>query len=166
MGSGTAFTRLIAACAMVLALATSAHAGVCSDARVSLRGPNGGEARFRVELADSAAARAQGLMNRESLARSAGMLFVYPRAQSVGFWMKNTLIPLDMIFMDASGTVARVKHEAQPHDTRPVFGGDDVQTVLEINGGLARDIGIAPGWQMQHPAVDPDAAAWPCGAGE
>jgi len=166
MGSGTAFTRLISACAIVLALATGVRAAACPDTRVYLRGPDGGEASFRVELADTAAARAQGLMNRDSLARSAGMLFVYPRPQSVGFWMKNTLIPLDMIFMDTTGTVRRVKHEAQPHDTRPVFGGDDIQTVLEINGGLARDIGIAPGWQMRHPSVDPDAAAWPCGAVE
>ena len=166
MGSGAALTRLIAACAIVLALAAGASAGPCADQRVHLRGPDGGAASFRVELADTEAERATGLMNRERLARSAGMLFVYARPQSVGFWMKNTLIPLDMIFMDATGTVRRVKHEAQPHDTRPVFGGDDIQTVLEINGGLARDIGIAPGWQMRHPSVEADAAAWPCGTGE
>jgi len=164
MGSGAAFGRLIAACAVLLALAGGALAGPCSDHRVHLRGPDGGAASFRVELADTDAERAQGLMNRDSLARSAGMLFVYPQPQSVGFWMKNTLIPLDMIFMDAGGTVAKVKHEAQPHDTRPVMGGDDIQTVLEINGGLARQIGIAPGWEMRHPSVDADAAAWPCGA--
>ena len=166
MGSGTAIRRLIAACAAVLALAGAAVGAPCAEQRVHLRGPDGGAASFRVELADTEAKRARGLMNRDSLARSAGMLFVYPRAQAVGFWMKNTLIPLDMIFMDATGTVRRVKHEAQPHDTRPAFGGDDIQTVLEINGGLARDIGIAPGWQMRHPAVDPDAAAWPCDAAD
>ena len=160
MGSGDSFKRLIGAIIFVFMGGAVLAAG-CRDDTVHLRGP-GGEAAFRVEVADTEAERAQGLMHRERLAASAGMLFVYPRPQRVGFWMKNTLIPLDMIFMDASGTVRRIGHEAQPHDTRPVMGGNAIQTVLEINGGLARRIGIAPGWEMRHPAVDQDAAAWPC----
>jgi uncharacterized membrane protein (UPF0127 family) len=161
MGNGDSFKRLIGAvCALVATAAAAAAA--CTDDMVHLRGPDGGEAAFRVEIADTEAERAQGLMHRESLAASAGMLFVFPRPQTVGFWMKNTLIPLDMIFMDATGTVRRIGHEAQPHDTRPVMGGTDIETVLEINGGLSRRIGIEPGWQMRHPAVDQDSAAWPC----
>ncbi len=162
MGIGDSFKRLIGAITLLFA-AGAVVAGECRDDMVHLRGP-GGEAAFRVEVADTEAARAQGLMHRESLAASAGMLFVYPQPQAVGFWMKNTLIPLDMIFMDASGTVRRIGHEAQPHDTRPVMGGDGIQTVLEINGGLARRIGISEGWEMRHPAVDQAAAAWPCAA--
>ncbi|MGX0903053.1 uncharacterized membrane protein (UPF0127 family) [Roseovarius sp. MBR-79] len=166
MGSGNTFKRVIGALtgAALLALsAGAASAGTCRDEMVHLRGP-GGEAAFNVEVADTDALRAQGLMHRESLASSAGMLFVYPSPRPVGFWMKNTLIPLDMIFMDATGTVQRIGHEAQPHDERPVMGGDGIQTVLEINGGLARRIGIAEGWEMRHPAVDQAAAAWPCTA--
>ncbi|RXV60405.1 hypothetical protein C6W92_13740 [Roseovarius sp. A46] len=164
MGSGDSLRRLIGAIVLVLA-GGAAMAGTCREGTAQLRGP-GGEAVFRVETADTEAERAQGLMNRESLAASAGMLFVYPRPQQVGFWMKNTLIPLDMIFMDASGTVRRVHHEAQPHDTRPIMGGNGIQTVLEVNGGMARRIGIAPGWEMRHPAVDQEAAAWPCDAAQ
>lgn len=164
MGIGNSFKRLIAAAAVVFASGATL-AAECRDDMVYLRGP-GGEAAFRVEIADTEAERAQGLMHRETLAASAGMLFVYPQPKPVGFWMKNTLIPLDMIFMDAGGTVQRIGHEAQPHDERPVMGGRGIQTVLEINGGLARRIGIAEGWQMRHPAVDQDAAAWPCADGQ
>jgi uncharacterized membrane protein (UPF0127 family) len=162
MGIGNSFKRLIGAALFVFAGA-AALAGACRQDMAYLRGPDG-EAAFRVEIADTEAGRARGLMHRESLAASAGMLFVYPHPQRVGFWMKNTLIPLDMIFMDKTGTVRRIGHEAQPLDETPVMGGDAIQTVLEINGGMARRIGIAPGWQMRHPAVDQDAAAWPCAA--
>ncbi|MFB9151154.1 DUF192 domain-containing protein [Roseovarius ramblicola] len=172
MGSGDSFlrltrlTRLVGAVILVFA-GGAAVAAPCSQDMVHLRGPDGdGEAAFRVELADTEAERAQGLMHRDTLATSAGMLFVYPRPQRVSFWMKNTLIPLDMIFMDATGTVRRIGHEARPLDETPVFGGTGIQTVLEINGGMARRIGIAPGWEMRHPAVDDAAAAWPCAAAE
>ncbi|MBE0454101.1 DUF192 domain-containing protein [Roseovarius autotrophicus] len=163
MGNGDISIKRLIGAALLVLVGGAVSAGPCSEDVVHLRGP-GGEALFRVEVADTDAARAQGLMHRESLPTSAGMLFVYPSPRPVGFWMKNTLIPLDMIFMDASGTVRRIGHEAQPHDERPVMGGDGIQTVLEINGGLARRIGISEGWEMRHPAVDQDAAAWPCAA--
>lgn len=164
MGSGNSFKRVILALLGVIVAGAAAAAEICREDMVYLRGP-GGEAAFRVEIADSDAERAQGLMHRKSLAASAGMLFVYPGPRPVGFWMKNTLIPLDMIFMDATGTVRRIGHEAQPHDERPIMGGNGIQTVLEINGGLARRIGIAEGWEMRHPSVDQNRAAWPCAAG-
>jgi len=166
MGSGDSFRRLkrlIGAIALVLS-GGAALAGACREDMAYLRGPDGGEAAFRVEIADTEAGRAQGLMHRETLAASAGMLFVYPHPQRVSFWMKNTLIPLDMIFMDDTGTVRRIGHEAQPLDETPVFGGNGIETVLEINGGMARRIGIAPGWEMRHPAVGQGRAAWPCAA--
>jgi uncharacterized membrane protein (UPF0127 family) len=90
------------------------------------------------------------------------MLFVYPAPQRASFWMKNTLIPLDMIFADATGRVTRVHSNAVPGDETPIDGGEGVSFVLEINGGLARRLGIAPGAELRHPAVDPDTAAWPC----
>jgi hypothetical protein len=148
---------------LTLALAVAggmAAAGPCREDAVWLRG-DWGEARFSVEVADDPEERAQGLMFRESLPESAGMLFVYERPQPVAFWMENTLIPLDMIFLDVTGTVHRVHSNAIPGDRTPIPGGREIFAVLEINGGLAEEMGIAPGTEMRHPAFG-EAAAWPC----
>ncbi len=133
----------------------------CRDDQVQLRG-DWGQARFTIELADDEAERAQGLMHRETMPQAAGMLFVYSETRSVGFWMKNTLIPLDMIFVDATGTVARVHSNAVPGDLTPIMGGADIKAVLEINGGLSQRMGIAPGTQVRHPSFAADRAAWGC----
>jgi len=101
-------------------------------------------------------------MFRENMARFSGMLFVYDKPQVVNFWMRNTLIPLDIIFMDRTGAVARVHHNAVPLDESPISGGDDIYAVLEINGGLAEALGIQQGAVLQHLAFDPEIAAWPC----
>lgn len=134
--------------------------GSCDSARVDLRG-EWGQARFSIELADTPGERSQGLMHRESMPQSAGMLFVYDRPQPVSFWMRNTLIPLDMIFMDATGTVQHIHENAVPLDESGIDGGDDIQFVLEINGGLASRLGIKPGSELRHPAIGSDAA-WTC----
>ncbi|MDT8853647.1 DUF192 domain-containing protein [Paracoccaceae bacterium Fryx2] len=164
MGSGVASgglsARLWLLCGALLALPGAAMAGCRADT-VELRGP-GGQARFTVEVADTAAERAQGLMHRESMPASAGMLFVYERPQRAGFWMKNTLIPLDMIFADPAGRVTRVHSNAVPQDETPIDGGPGVLAVLEINGGLAKRLGIVPGSELRHPALDQATAAWPC----
>lgn len=139
---------------------TAAHAA-CAPGVVDIRG-DFGQARFTVELADTGPERALGLMFRESLPKSAGMLFVYETPQRASFWMKNTLIPLDMIFADASGRVTRVHSNARPQDLTPIDGGDGVAAVLEINGGLAEQLGIGPGAELRHPALDARVAAWPC----
>jgi len=76
--------------------------------------------------------------------------------------MQNTLIPLDMIFMDETGTVTRIHENAVPLDRTSIPGGDAVQFVLEINGGMSDTLGIVEGAEMRHPAVDPDLAAWVC----
>ncbi|NNE79086.1 MAG: DUF192 domain-containing protein [Silicimonas sp.] len=132
----------------------------CSPDRVDLRG-DWGQARFSVEVADDGAERSQGLMHRESLPRSAGMLFVYDAPQFVSFWMRNTLIPLDMIFMDATGKVVRVHENAIPLDETGIEGGEGIQYVLEINGGLASRLGIEVESELRHPVIGKDAA-WPC----
>lgn len=132
----------------------------CDDGRVDLRG-DWGQARFSVEVADTPSERNLGLMHREQMARSAGMLFVYDKPQFVSFWMRNTLIPLDMIFMDETGTVRRVHENAIPLDETGIPGGDDIQFVLEINGGLAGRLGIAEGSVLRHPAIG-ENAAWRC----
>jgi len=145
----------------VAMMAGPALAAECGEDQVHLKG-DWGQARFSVEVADDRAERNRGLMNREKLPMSAGMLFVYNAPTSVSFWMRNTLIPLDMIFMDSTGTVQRVHSNAVPLDQTPIFGGNNIQYVLEINGGLAERMGIEVGSVLQHPAIDPARAAWPC----
>ncbi|MBJ3761965.1 DUF192 domain-containing protein [Maribius pontilimi] len=144
-----------------LSLVGGAASAACRDDAVELRG-DFGQARFRIDLADDPAERAQGLMFVEDMPAGQGMLFVYERSQPVSFWMRNTLIPLDMIFMDASGTVQKVHENAVPGDLTSIPGGDDILAVLEINGGLARQVGIVPGTELRHPALPQDVAAWPC----
>lgn len=151
--------RAGATLAALLALAGPADAE-CAIDRVDLKG-DWGSARFSVEVADDPEERSRGLMNRESMPRSAGMLFVYERPQRAVFWMKNTLIPLDMIFMDETGTVTRIHENAVPLDLTGIDGGDGVQFVLEINGGLSGRLGISEGSVLRHPSIGTDAA-WPC----
>lgn len=140
---------------------SGAAQAACAPDLVSLQGP-WGQAQFTIELADDDAERGRGLMFRESLPQRAGMLFIYDRPQPVSFWMRNTLIPLDMIFADETGLVRRVHSNAIPLDETPIFGGNRILAVLEINGGLAQQFGIAAGTLLQHPAFDQTTAAWPC----
>ncbi len=106
--------------------------------------------RFKVEFADDDAERAQGLMNRRSLAADKGMLFDFRTERPVSFWMKNTLIPLDMIFIRADGTIRSIAHETAPLDETPVPSGGPVRAVLEIGGGQARKLGVLPGDRIVH----------------
>ena len=158
MGSGNAAAWIVTVWA---ALLPAMAAAACAPETVELRGP-AGVSRFTVEVADEGAERAQGLMFRESMPRSAGMLFVYEAPQRASFWMKNTLIPLDMIFADETGRVTRVHSNAVPGDTTPIDGGEGVQFVLEINGGLATRLGIGEGSELRHPAIPQATAVWPC----
>ncbi|MCT8160784.1 DUF192 domain-containing protein [Pseudoruegeria sp. SHC-113] len=146
---------------VLAAVAGPAMAEACRADLLELRG-DFGTGRFTVEVVDTPESRAQGLMFRESMASGAGMLFVYEKPQSVAFWMKNTLIPLDMIFAAADGTVRHVHSNAVPGDLTAIPGGKDIQFVLEINGGLAKAIGIAPGAELRHPSIPAQTAAWPC----
>ncbi|MHA6323966.1 DUF192 domain-containing protein [Roseivivax sp. CAU 1753] len=145
----------------VLCFAGAASAQGCRDDLLSVRG-DFGTASFRVSVADDAAERSQGLMNVPQMDRFAGMLFVYDQPGDVAFWMRNTLIPLDMIFADVTGVVRKVHANAVPHDETAIPGAPGTQYVFEINGGLASTLGIAPGAQLQHPAIA--EAAWPCAA--
>jgi len=150
-----------AASALMMWLMGAQQLWACSAEQIALRG-DFGTVRFRVEVADTPALRAQGLMFVSDLPQMSGMLFVYERPQSVSFWMENTLIPLDMVFADETGTVQRVLANAVPRDRTPIPGGEGIQYVLEINGGLAARFGIKPGDQMRHPAIAQNLAAWPC----
>ena len=152
-----------AAAALLFIVPTYAMAE-CAPTHVDLRG-DWGQARFNVEVADDRAERAQGLMFRETLDRRSGMLFVYEEPQRVSFWMKNTLIPLDMLFVDETGQVQRIHENATPGDVTSIDGGDDILFVLEINGGLASRLGIDETTVLRHSALDPDKMIWSCDDG-
>lgn len=147
----------------VMAVMSAPVMAACVEERVDLRGEFG-TVRIRVAVADTPRERARGLMHVSEMPRMAGMLFVYERPQSVSFWMENTLIPLDMIFADETGTVQRIHANAIPLDRTPIPGGDGIQYVLEINGGMAEQLGLSEGDEMRHPSIVQDGAAWPCTA--
>ena len=107
-------------------------------------------ATFCVELATTYSERQQGLMFREDLEFNEGMIFVYDHPKPVSFWMKNTSIPLDIIFADKSGTVTKIFRNAVPFSTVSIFGGEQVKYVLEINAGLSKSLGIKVGNILQH----------------
>lgn len=133
----------------------------CSPDAIDIRWP-GGKARFTVEVAQTPEDQARGLMFRESMPASAGMLFVFPQPKRAGFWMRNTLIPLDMLFADQTGVVKRIHPDAIPQDETLIDGGEGIKFVLEINGGMADRLRIGEGAQIRHPSIDPSAAVWSC----
>ena len=108
---------------------------------------------FTVELAVTSKARQQGLMHRRELPRNVGMLFIFPSLGPQSFWMKDTLIPLDILFLEANGRVVHVHHDAQPRSLMPIAPKVTALAVLEINGGLSRELGIKPGDFVHHPSL-------------
>ena len=106
---------------------------------------------FSVELADNDADRAKGLMYRRELPEGRGMLFDFQREQEVWFWMQNTYISLDMIFIRGDGRILRIAENTEPLSTRMIPSGGPVRAVLEVIGGTARKLGIAPGDRVGHP---------------
>ena len=159
-----ALPRFLRIFCLVLLGAGAARAE-CVEGIAELRG-TWGTAKFNVEVADTPEARAEGLMFRESMPASSGMLFVYERPEHATFWMKNTLIPLDMIFFDFKGQVTSIHRDAIPHDTSLIDGGREVTAALEVNAGVASRLGINVGSQIRHLSFDPQSAAWPCEKGE
>lgn len=109
-----------------------------------------GRARFQVEIAATQAEQARGLMFRKSLAPDRGMLFTYKRPQPAAYWMKNTLIPLDIIYIQPDGRILSIVRNARPHDETPLASGGLVLGVLEIAGGRAAQLGILPGDRVLH----------------
>ena len=104
-----------------------------------------GPATFEVEMAVDNSARSTGLMYRTVLGKNEGMLFDFGKEDFRAFWMKNTLIPLDMIFIRADGTISTIAENTVPYSETPVPSSEPVQAVLEIPGGEARQRGIMPG---------------------
>lgn len=115
-----------------------------------------GEARhqFRVELALTPEDQAKGLMFRRELAADAGMLFVFPSIGEVSFWMRNTYIPLDLLFIDGDGRIVNITERAVPRSLATMPSGAPVRAVLEVNGGTVARLGIAPGDMVLHPMLN------------
>jgi len=101
-----------------------------------------GRLKFQVEVARSAEEQARGLMFRASLAEFGGMIFPMVPPRVASFWMKDTIIPLDIIFIRSDGTIARIAANTIPYDLTPVTSGEPVAAVLEIAGGRAEALGI------------------------
>ena len=106
---------------------------------------------FSVEMAVNDAERAKGLMYRKELPEGRGMLFDFQREQEVSFWMQNTYISLDMLFIRGDGRILRIAENTEPLSTRIISSGGPVRAVLEVIGGTARKLGLAPGDRVAHP---------------
>lgn len=105
---------------------------------------------FDVEVAHTPPQQAYGLMNRKSMPQDHGMLFIFQTEAGRSFWMKNTLIPLDMVFIRADGTIHHIHENAIPQDLTPVLSNGPVRAVLEVNGGRMEALGIRPGDKVNH----------------
>lgn len=108
---------------------------------------------FTVEIADSDEERRRGLMFVRNMDDDRGMLFLFDRAAIQSFWMKNTYISLDIIFIRPDGRIANIAARTEPLSERSVYSSAPVLAVLEINGGLSEKLGIRPGDQVRHPAL-------------
>lgn len=109
-----------------------------------------GQHRFAVEFAHTPEQLSFGLMFRRALPRDAGMLFNYARPQKVAMWMKNTLIPLDMLFIDTSGRIVHIRQRAVPGSLEAISSKVPVRGVLELNGGTVSRLGITLGDKVRH----------------
>jgi uncharacterized membrane protein (UPF0127 family) len=110
-----------------------------------------GRHRFKVEIAETPEQMEQGLMFRRSLAPDAGMLFDYKQPTVATMWMRNTLIPLDMLFVDPTGRIINIQPRTIPQSDDLIAAAAPVRAVIELNGGTAGRLGIVPGDQVVHP---------------
>lgn len=117
---------------------------------VQLQGPSGQSITVQAEIADEESEREVGLMFRTTLVSGTGMLFVFPAAQRLSFWMKNTPLPLDLLFFRQGTHLATVAW-AKPFDETPLGPPDPADTVLEVPGGWAAANGVGPGWRLVRP---------------
>jgi uncharacterized protein len=145
--------RLILACALMLASAATLAANLPRDTLLVETASS--QYRFDVEVADDPIERAEGLMYREALADNAGMLFLYPKPQPVEFWMKNTPLSLDIVFVREDGTIARIAESTTPMSEDLIPSGEPVRAVLEVKAGTMRQLGVAAGDRLRNPTYFP-----------
>ena len=133
---------------IVLVLLTGLTACQEGTQSIIIETTDGAQIEFDVDVAKTVEQQQKGLMFVENMADDTGMIFTYANPQRLSFWMKNTLIPLDMLFFDNTNTLIHIEHEATPGDLNP-RGPDEVGcSVLEINGGLAKKMGIETGSKL------------------
>jgi uncharacterized membrane protein (UPF0127 family) len=152
----TRLAGVVAALALLSPVACASRAPeppAVPPARVVVETHARGRHVVAVELARTDAERARGLMHRSALAPDAGMLFIFDELADHAFWMKNTLIPLDMIFIGDDGRVTGIVARAAPGDLSPRSAGGPSRYVLEVNGGWAEAHGVAPGDQVRFENV-------------
>jgi uncharacterized membrane protein (UPF0127 family) len=130
-------------------LAKTAHSALPVE-HLAIVGKDGKKHDFDVEIAANERDREIGLMFRESMAPDHGMLFEMDNTAVVRFWMKNTLIPLDMLFVAPDGTIRTIHENAIPHDLSAISSEVPVSGIIELNGGQAKVLGIAVGDKVQH----------------
>lgn len=111
----------------------------------------GGEIAIQTEIADTPRKQAVGLMFRRHLDKNAGMLFLYDREQEIRMWMKNTFLPLDMVFIRSDGVIHRIETHTEPFSQNIISSGGMVRAVLELNAGSAERFQIKPGDRVAHP---------------
>jgi len=143
--------RLGSLALFVLALFFSAEAARAAGEQTLEIASKTGVHIFSVEIVDNDADRAKGLMYRKELPEGSGMLFDFHRDQEVSFWMQNTYIPLDMIFIRGDGQILRIEENTVPLSTRMIPSRGAVRAVLEVIGGTSRKLGIAPGDRVASP---------------
>ena len=143
--------RMVAAFVFSALLALSVSLGQAAEKSVLEIVTKTGVHSFSVEVVDNDADRAKGLMHRRSLPEGTGMLFDFHREQDVSFWMQNTYIPLDMIFIRADGRIHRIAENTVPLSLEQVPSRGPVRGVLEVIAGTSRKLGIAPGDRVAHP---------------
>jgi uncharacterized membrane protein (UPF0127 family) len=114
----------------------------------------GGEREFQVEIADDARETSIGLMFRREMAENEGMLFDFGSEAPRSFWMQNTYIPLDMIFIKADGTIISIAERTTPLSEKPVPSKGSARFVLEVNAGMSDSLGIEPGDKVGGPAIE------------
>lgn len=136
---------------VVLALPAAAEDLPVSALKIT--GHDGKAHDFKVEVAASAQTRATGLMNRKSLAGGRGMIFVFPQPKEVMMWMKDTLIPLDMLFIDTQGKVFNIAENAKPMDETIIPSRGLAAYVLELAGGEAKRLHLSPGDKVSGAAL-------------
>ena len=139
--------------------ATSPEAEILQSAAIIL--PDGRTHLFQIEVADTAAERRVGLMFREELAPDAGMLFIFPDSQPRAFWMRNTLVSLDILYFDEFGRLVSIQANAIPLDETALPSAGPARYVLEINGGLAAELGIGFGARLRSDALEQEGLGLP-----
>ena len=137
--------------AFALVAASAAAASALPTTTISVETPKG-PTTFKVEVANDHASQEKGLMFRKTMAGNAGMLFDFHTTVMTTFWMKNTILPLDIIFIRADGTISSIAGNAVPYSEAPIPSSEPIRAVLEINGGRAKALGIEPGDKV-HAAI-------------